>query len=109
MIVNEFGDVGLDHLLVEKAEDDIIELSAGCVCCTVRGDLVVALENLLRGLDNKRIAEIRRVVIETTGLADPVPILSLLTRHPYLRLRFRARWDRHRGRCRQRHGDARRP
>ena len=89
VIVNEFGEVGLDHLLVERAEDDIIALSAGCICCTVRGDLVVALENLLRGLDNGRIAEIRRVVIETTGLADPAPILALLTRHPYLSLRFR--------------------
>jgi G3E family GTPase len=89
VIVNEFGEVGLDHLLVERAEDGIIELSAGCICCTIRGDLVVALENLLRGLDNRRIAEIRRVVIETTGLADPAPILSLLTRHPYLSLRFR--------------------
>jgi G3E family GTPase len=89
VVVNEFGEIGVDHLLIEQAADDIIELSAGCVCCTVRGDLEIALENLLRGLDNGRIAEIRRVVLETTGLADPAPIVALLTRHPYLKLRFR--------------------
>lgn len=88
VIVNEFGDVGLDHLLVEQATDGIIELSAGCVCCTIRGELVEALERLLRAIDNHRIGEVKRVVIETTGLADPAPILHLLTRHPYLGMRF---------------------
>jgi G3E family GTPase len=89
VIINEFGEVGLDHLLVETTGDGIIELSSGCICCTIRGELIEALERLLRALDNGRIAEIRRVVIETTGLADPAPILYLLTRHPYLSLRFR--------------------
>ena len=89
VIVNEFGDVGLDHLLVEQATDGIIELSSGCVCCTIRGELVDALERLLRAIDNRRIGEIRRVVIETTGLADPAPILQILTQHPYLGMRFR--------------------
>jgi G3E family GTPase len=89
VIVNEFGEIGLDHLLIERAEDGIIELSAGCICCTIRGELADALERLLRSLDNGRIAAIRRVVIETTGLADPAPILYLLARHPYLSLRFR--------------------
>jgi G3E family GTPase len=58
------------------------------VCCTIRGALVEALERLLRAIDNRRIGAVRRVVIETTGLADPAPIIHLLTRHPYLRLRF---------------------
>jgi G3E family GTPase len=89
VIVNEFGEVGLDHLLIEAADDGIIELSSGCICCTVRGALVEALERLLRAIDNGRMAPVERVVIETTGLADPAPILSLLTRHPYLSLRFR--------------------
>jgi G3E family GTPase len=88
VIINEFGEVGIDHLLVEEGEDGIVELSSGCICCTIRGELIVALERLLRGLDNGRIAELRRVVIETTGLADPAPILYLITRHPYLSLRF---------------------
>jgi G3E family GTPase len=88
VIVNEFGAIGLDHLLVESAADGIIELSSGCVCCSVRGELVDALERLLRAIDNRRIGEVRRVVIETTGLAEPGPILRILLAHPYLRLRF---------------------
>jgi G3E family GTPase len=63
-------------------------LSSGCLCCTLRGDLVTALEKLLRGLDNGRVS-FRRVVIETTGLADPAPILQTAMSHPYLVMRFR--------------------
>lgn len=89
VIVNEFGDIALDHLLYETAGDGIIEIASGCVCCSVRGELAEALERLLRAADNGRIAPLRRVIVETTGLADPGPILAVLTRHPYLRLRFR--------------------
>ncbi|MEO8667506.1 MAG: GTP-binding protein [Bauldia sp.] len=89
VIVNEFGEIGLDHLLIEKADDGLIELSAGCICCTIRGELAEALDRLLVGLATGRIASIERVVVETTGLADPAPILSLLTRHPTLAERFR--------------------
>jgi len=89
VIVNEFGEIGLDHLLVETVDEDMILLGAGCLCCTVRGDLIAALEDLLRKRDNRRIKEFRRVVIETTGLADPAPILHALIAHPYLSLRFR--------------------
>ena len=71
VIINEFGEVGLDHLLVEHADDGLVLLTTGCLCCTIRGDLVDALERLLRALDN---GEFRRVVIETTGLADPAPV-----------------------------------
>jgi G3E family GTPase len=88
VIVNEFGDIGLDHLLVEHAGDGIVALSTGCLCCTVRGDLVDALERLLRRLDNGR-ASFSRVIIETTGLADPAPVLHTLMLHPYLVMRFR--------------------
>jgi G3E family GTPase len=63
-------------------------LSSGCLCCTLRGDLVDALQKLLRDLDNKRIA-FRRVIVETTGLADPAPVLHTIMAHPYLVLRFR--------------------
>jgi len=87
-IINEFGEVGIDHLLVEAADDGIVELSSGCLCCTVRGELVTTLENFLRGLDNGRIDTLSRIVIETTGLADPVPVLATLTNHPYLSLRY---------------------
>ncbi|SCM78121.1 Cobw protein [uncultured Pleomorphomonas sp.] len=87
-IINEFGEIGIDHLLVEAADDGIVELSSGCLCCTVRGELVTTLENFLRGLDNGRIDTLSRIVIETTGLADPVPVLATLTNHPYLSLRY---------------------
>jgi G3E family GTPase len=88
VIVNEFGEIGLDHLLVETVEDGMILLSAGCLCCTVRGDLIATLEDLLRRRDNGRIAPFRRVVIETTGLADPAPILHAVLYHPYLSMRY---------------------
>ncbi|HKH35313.1 MAG TPA: GTP-binding protein [Beijerinckiaceae bacterium] len=88
VIVNEFGEIGLDHLLVETVKDGMILLSAGCLCCTVRGDLIATLEDLLRRRDNGRIAPFRRVVIETTGLADPAPILHAVLYHPYLSMRY---------------------
>jgi G3E family GTPase len=88
VIVNEFGEVGLDHLLVESVEDGLVLLSAGCLCCTVRGDLVQTLEDLLRKRDNGRIAPFRRVIIETTGLADPAPVLGAVLYHPYLSRRY---------------------
>ena len=88
VIVNEFGAVGLDHLLVEAVEDGLVLLSAGCLCCTVRGDLVATLEDLLRRRDNGRLSPFRRVVVETTGLADPAPILAAVLYHPYLSRRY---------------------
>ncbi|MCX2724858.1 CobW family GTP-binding protein [Roseibium salinum] len=89
VIINEFGEIGLDHLFVEQAGDGIVELSSGCLCCTIRGDLVTTLENLLRRLDNGRMERLDRVVIETTGLADPAPILHTVMLHPYLVMRYR--------------------
>jgi G3E family GTPase len=88
VIINEFGEIGLDHLLVEKIDDNLVLLQSGCLCCTMRGDLVGALEKLLRDLDNSR-AKFRRVIVETTGLADPAPVLQTAMAHPYLVLRFR--------------------
>jgi G3E family GTPase len=88
-IINEFGEIGIDHLLVAAADEDgIVELTSGCLCCTVRGELVTALENYLRGLDNGRIDRLTRVVIETTGLADPAPVLQTVLAHPYLSIRY---------------------
>jgi G3E family GTPase len=88
VIVNEFGEVGLDHLLVKPIRDGVVLLQSGCLCCTLRGDLVDALEQLLRDLDNGR-AVFRRVILETTGLADPAPVLQTAMAHPYLVLRYR--------------------
>ncbi|CAN5170628.1 GTP-binding protein [soil metagenome] len=89
VILNEFGATGLENALVERAEQGIIALGGGCICCAVRGELIDALERLLRDLDNGRVAEIARVVIESEASADPAAILAAVARHPYLSLRFR--------------------
>ena len=88
VVVNEFGEIGLDHLLVKSIDDNIVLLQSGCLCCTLRGDLVTALEQLLRDLDNGRV-DFKRVVLETTGLADPAPVLQTAMSHPYLLMRYR--------------------
>jgi G3E family GTPase len=88
VIINEFGEIGLDHLLVKPVRDGVALLQSGCLCCTLRGDLVEAMEQLLRDLDNGRIA-FRRMMLETTGLADPAPVLQTAMAHPYLVQRFR--------------------
>jgi G3E family GTPase len=83
VVVNEFGDVGLDHDLIIETTEETVLLSSGCMCCTVRGDLVQALD----GLFEKRAAgklDFDRIVIETTGLADPAPILHTLIVTPGL-------------------------
>lgn len=88
VIINEFGEVSLDHLLVEYISDNVVLLQSGCLCCTMRGDLVDALETLLRDLDNRR-CKFHRVLLETTGLADPAPVLHAAMAHPYLVVRYR--------------------
>ncbi len=89
VLVNEFGEIGLDHLLVENVDGDMLVMTSGCLCCTIRGDLVSTLEDVLRRRDNGRMRPFRRVIIETTGLADPAPVLHTIMYHPYLVLRFR--------------------
>jgi G3E family GTPase len=89
VLVNEVGEIGLDHLFYEVVDGDTMLLAGGCLCCSVRGDLVAALENILRGIDNGKTAEFRRVVIETTGLADPASVLHAVMAHPYLVRRYR--------------------
>ena len=91
VLINEFGSVGIDHHLVERVEGDMLLLASGCLCCPVRGDRVSSREAALRARDNGRGAPFTRVVIETTGLADPAPVLHTVMSHPYLRLRFRLR------------------
>jgi len=87
VLVNEFGEVGLDHLLVEKLDEDAVLLNAGCLCCTVRGDLARALRDLATRMEGGQT--VRRVVVETTGLADPAPILQTLMSDPVVLYRFR--------------------
>jgi len=78
VIINEFGEVGLDHDLVEASEESLVELQTGCLCCAVRGDLALTLEDLLRRRDAGTVTPFERIAIETSGLADPAPILHTL-------------------------------
>jgi G3E family GTPase len=90
VLINEWGDIGLDHLLIEKIDGDMILLNLGCVCCTLRGDLVDCLRDCLARRDSGAMASFERIVIETTGLADPSPILQAILGDPQMsrRLRF---------------------
>jgi G3E family GTPase len=78
VIINEFGEIGLDHELVATSEDSFIELMTGCLCCKIRTDLSQTLAELLRRRDDGSCAPFERIVIETSGLADPAPILQTL-------------------------------
>ncbi len=89
VIINEFGEIGLDHLLVETADGNVFEMSSGCLCCTIRGDLVDTLEDLAVRREAGSIKAFDRVIIETTGLADPAPVLQTLLGHPGLLARYR--------------------
>jgi G3E family GTPase len=88
VIVNEFGEIGLDHLLYEKVADDAILLASGCLCCDLRGDLIDGLHAVLRRRDAGELA-FGRIVLETSGLADPAPILHALFLDPLLARRLR--------------------
>lgn len=89
VVMNEFGDVSLDHDLLEKMEGPMAVLSGGCVCCTVSGTLSPTLKNLYMARERGDIPKFERVVIETTGIADPAPILDTLLNDPWIRARFR--------------------
>ncbi len=77
-IVNEFGEVGIDHLLIETSEERFALLDNGCICCTVRGDLVDTLKSIAARCDAGELPAFSRVLLETTGLADPAPVLHTL-------------------------------
>lgn len=84
VVINEFGEISLDHLLVETSIENTLVLQSGCICCTVRGDLVDTLTDLLAKRDQKLVPAFSRVAIETTGIADPAPILQTLATNPLL-------------------------
>lgn len=88
LLINEFGEVGIDHLLVEKVADDMVLLDSGCICCTVRGDLTRTLTELLKRRQNEQIRALSRVVIETTGLADPAPVVHAIKEEFCIRYRL---------------------
>jgi G3E family GTPase len=79
VIINEFGEVGLDHMLVTSPREDVVLLSSGCLCCSLRGDLVNTLASLYGERARGEIPEFDRVLVETTGLADPAPVLLTVT------------------------------
>ncbi|AHD03381.1 CobW family GTP-binding protein [Leisingera methylohalidivorans] len=84
VLVNEFGAVGIDHLLVGTIAPDTVLLDSGCICCQIRGELKDAILNLMTQAQNGEVPQFDRIVIETTGLADPSQILSTLTFDPVL-------------------------
>lgn len=84
VIINEFGAIGLDHLLLEAVDQDVVELPNGCVCCAVRQDLAQTLYMLLRRLARGEHRPFRRIVLETSGLAEPAPILYTLSADAFL-------------------------
>ena len=88
VIINEFGEIGLDHSLIEKIEEDAVLLNSGCLCCTVRGDLLDTLKSLYKRRAKGEVAPFDRIVIETTGLADPAPILHTMMSDGFLVTRF---------------------
>ncbi len=90
VLINEFGEIGLDHHLVERIDDTMVLLQSGCVCCTVRGELADALRELHSKRERGLVPPFTRVIIESTGLADPFPVLSTLKSDPVLRHHFRA-------------------
>jgi G3E family GTPase len=89
VVINEFGEIGLDHLLVEQAKEDTILMSSGCLCCSIRGDLIDTLRRLYKRRERGEVPRFKRLVIETTGLADPAPILQTLIGDPLLSAFYR--------------------
>ena len=88
VIVNEFGEAGLDHDLIETVDEEVVLMKSGCLCCSIRGDLLRTLQDLAAHEQENRLT-FDRVVIETTGLADPAPILHTFLVDPYLARNFR--------------------
>lgn len=84
VLVNEFGEVGLDHLFMEKVDGDMVLLQSGCVCCTIQGDLDRTLRDIAKRRASGTAPPFDRVLLETTGLADPAPILQLLLNNPMI-------------------------
>jgi G3E family GTPase len=92
LIVNEFGEVGIDHHLFRKTDERTTLLRNGCVCCSLRDDLAEVLRDLLSNRERGLIPPFTRVIIETTGLADPVPILQTIVNEPVVRHHYRIEW-----------------
>ena len=90
MLINEFGEVALDHQLVERIDETVVLLRSGCLCCTIRGELASAMRHLHSRRERGEVPPFARLVVESSGLADPFPILTTLKADPVLRHHFRA-------------------
>ena len=90
VLINEFGEVGLDHQLVERIDETVVLLRSGCLCCTIRGELASAIRDLHGRRERGEVPAFRRLIIESSGLADPFPVLTTLKADPVLRYHFRA-------------------
>ena len=88
MIVNELGEIGIDHAILRRVDERTVLLASGCVCCTLRGDLADELRDLLDRRASGEIPPFTRVVVETTGVADPAPILETLVSEPLVRHQY---------------------
>jgi G3E family GTPase len=88
VLVNEFGEVGIDHHLVERVDEQMVLLDSGCLCCAMQGDLIGALKNLASRASRRDIPPLSRVIVETTGLADPVPVIYTLMEDPFVAARY---------------------
>lgn len=88
VIVNEIGEIGIDHAILRQVDERTVLLSSGCLCCTLRGDLADELRDLVDRRDAGEIPAFRRVVVETTGLADPTPIVNTLLSEPLVRHQY---------------------
>ena len=89
VLINEFGEVGLDHHLIDRIAEDMVLLSSGCLCCTVRGELAEAIKALHSRRSRGEVPAFRRIVVESTGLADPLPVIATITADPVLKHHFR--------------------
>lgn len=90
VLINEFGEIGLDHHLVDRIDDTVVLLRSGCMCCTIRGELADAIRDLHARRERGEVPDFDRLVVETSGLADPFPILTTLKADPVLRHHFKA-------------------
>jgi len=89
VLINEFGETAIDHLLVRKISEEMVVLDSGCLCCSVLGDLVTSMRDLFRKRVTGEVPEFRRLLIETSGLADPAPIIHTLMSDVFLEARYR--------------------
>src|SRR6201992_2977249 len=88
VLINELGEIGLDHHLLERIDETMVMLQSGCICCTIRGELSTAIKDLHSRRERGLLPPFRRLVVESTGLADPFPILSTVRSDPVLRHHF---------------------